>query len=50
MSKADQMMKKRKSRLVVRTVVLALLASAIIYTIAQEFSRYFESWRCGARF
>ena len=36
MSKADKMMKKRKNRLVIRTVVLILLASAVIYTIATK--------------
>jgi len=38
MSKVDQMAKKRRNRLVVRTVVLLLLASAIIYTIATRNS------------
>jgi len=36
MSKQAQMIKKRKSRLIIRTVVLILLASAIIYTIASK--------------
>lgn len=33
-SKVDKMAKKRKNRLVIRTIVLVLLASAVIYAIA----------------
>ena len=34
MSKANQMAAKRKNRLIIRTIVLLLLASAIVFTIA----------------